>query len=427
MGRQVGVGYGQGVVLTYSFPDSKNAFAPNYGEGERGGFFELLSVEKAAVRSALLEWSSVANLTFQEVEDGQDLVGELRFAVTSNAGDEAAHAYLPETYGDPEDGDVWFKDGSWHENLDARIKKGSYDYLVVLHEIGHAIGLEHSFEAPQKLQGAYDHFAYTIMSYSASAWSDSNYASFYPTTPMYYDLVNIQGMYGRGVHNSGNTVYTYRDGKKYWQTIDDTGGTDTIVHKGDDKAIIDLNVKHWSAFGRKIEFSSNSTKSTVAIGPDTFIENVTGGAGKDKIIGNSLANILAGGKGKDVLTGGEGPDSFLFNVKPAAGNIDTIRDFTVGQDIIRLAHKVFDALSPGALTADAFDTHFDYAGASSPTTARQSPCSTARRRSTRATCWWCEPGRRVLGGGRASSSRLEFGRRVTQWSARATEAVGGSS
>ena len=179
---------------------------------------------------------------------------------------------------------------------------------------------------------------------------------------MYYDLVNIQGMYGRGVHNPGNTVYTYRDGKKYWQTIDDTGGTDTIVHKGNDKAIIDLNVGHWSALGRKIEFNNSSTKWTVAIGPDTFIENATGGAGKDKIIGNSLANTLAGGKGKDVLTGGEGPDSFLFNAKPSSGNIDTIRDFTVGQDIIRLAQKVFDALSPGALTAEAFDTHFDYAG-----------------------------------------------------------------
>ena len=242
------------------------------------------------------------------------------------------------------------------------IKEGSYDYLTILHEVGHAIGLEHSFEEPQKIQKAYDHYAYTIMSYSASPWSNSNYASFYPTTPMYYDLVNIQGIYGRGVHNPGDTVYKYKDGKNYWETIDDTGGTDTIIHKGSDKAIIDLNVMHWSDLGNTIDFNHGSTKSTVAIGPETFIENATGGAGKDKIIGNSLSNVLAGGEGKDNLTGGEGTDSFLFDVKPSSGNADTISDFTLGQDIIRLAHKVFGALSLGAVTADAFDAHFDYAG-----------------------------------------------------------------
>ena len=91
---------------------------------------------------------------------------------------------------------------------------------------------------------AFDSYAFTIMSYSATPGSNDNYASFYPTTPMYYDLVNIQGMYGRGIHNPGNTVYTYKDGKNYWQTIDDTGGIDTIVHKGGDKAVIDLNVGH---------------------------------------------------------------------------------------------------------------------------------------------------------------------------------------
>ena len=41
---------------------------------------------------------------------------------------------------------------------------------------------------------------------------------------------------------------------------------------------------------------------------------------------------------------------FLFDVKLTRANLDTIRDFTVGQDIIRLAHKVFGALGVGAVT-----------------------------------------------------------------------------
>jgi serralysin len=200
------------------------------------------------------------------------------------------------------------------------------------------------------------------MSYSATPGSSSNYASFYPTTPMYYDLVNIQGIYGRGVHNPGDTTYTYKDGKNYWQTIDDSGGIDTIVRKGIGKATIDLNVGQWSDLGRSIDFDSGSTKSTVMIGPDTLIENATGGSGKDKIIGNDAANILSGGEGRDKLTGGGGGDGFLFNAKLAGGNVDTVTDFADGLDIIRVSHKVFDALSFGAVTAEEFAAHFDYAG-----------------------------------------------------------------
>jgi Ca2+-binding RTX toxin-like protein len=84
------------------------------------------------------------------------------------------------------------------------------------------------------------------------------------------------------------------------------------------------------------------------IGPGTTIENAVGGAGKDKIFGNGLANVLSGGGGRDSLIGGLGQDWFQFDVKPVTGNLDTVSDFTGGQDIIRLARKVFDALSLGA-------------------------------------------------------------------------------
>lgn len=356
-GVKWGVGYGVPVVLTYSFPSGKAWFVDGYAEYQ--SWYALNSPEKSAVRAALTEWASVANLKFVKVADGENLVGELRFAITDNAGKEAAHAYFPST--SPSAGDVWFKNGGWHKNLKAEIKKGSYDYLVVLHEIGHAVGLKHPFEEPQKLQKAYDHYAYTIMSYSAYPFSGGdNYASFYPTTPMYYDLVNIQGMYGRGVHNPGNTVYIYKDGKKYWETIDDSGGIDTIVHKGETKAVIDLNIGGWSTLGKAIKFSVGSTKKTVAIGPGTVIENATGGKGKDILIGNDVANVLSGGKGKDVLTGGGAGDTFLFTAKLGSRNADTIKDFVSGVDRIALKQKVAKALDKGVVSAEAFEKHFDY-------------------------------------------------------------------
>jgi Ca2+-binding RTX toxin-like protein len=48
-----------------------------------------------------------------------------------------------------------------------------------------------------------------------------------------------------------------------------------------------------------------------AAGADTLagIENILTGAGNDELIGNNLANVLAGGSGDDVLQGGAGNDS----------------------------------------------------------------------------------------------------------------------
>jgi serralysin len=356
-----GGAYGTGVALTFSFPNDKNAFISPYGDlssSENKALFELTAVEKAAVRDALAEWAAVANISFTEVGDGLSVVGDLRFAVTDNAGHEAAHAYYPGDY--PEGGDVWFRNGAWHDQADRGIAKGSYDYLTILHEIGHAIGLKHSFEGPgPKIGKAFDSYAYTIMSYSASPDGDG-YASFYPTTPMYFDLVAIQGMYGRGVHNPGDNVYAFGSGNRYWQTIDDSGGIDTIVHEGKAKAVIDLNVGHWSDLGKSIEFSSGSMKWTVMIGPETLIENATGGRGEDKLIGNDSANVLAGGSGKDKLTGGGGSDTFVFGAKLKKGNRDKIKDFAAGEDLIQVDHKLVKALDTGAVTAAAFSDHFTY-------------------------------------------------------------------
>jgi Ca2+-binding RTX toxin-like protein len=70
------------------------------------------------------------------------------------------------------------------------------------------------------------------------------------------------------------------------------------------------------------------------------------------IAGNSAANVLAGGQGLDRLTGGAGADTFVFNTGlNAATNRDTITDFSVADDTIKLENavfKAFAALAPGA-------------------------------------------------------------------------------
>jgi hypothetical protein len=85
--------------------------------------------------------------------------------------------------------------------------------------------------------------------------------------------------------------------------------------------------------------------------------NGTGNALNNAIIGNGVSNIINGRFGNDTLTGGAGADFFVFNSTPnSASNRDTITDFNVADDTIRLDHLTYTALGVGALTAGAFNT-----------------------------------------------------------------------
>ena len=268
-GYKWGGGLGTGVTLTYSFPSAPVAYFQNgYSEANGAGWFPLTAVERGVIVAALNLWSSYANIRFAQTVDTQTTVGELRFAYTNTVGNtEAGHAYYPG--GTPKAGDVWFSPSVF--NLDrAAMPRGGYDWNTVLHEIGHAIGLEHPFEGQTQLPRSLDNYLYSIMSYTASPWSvfKDNYASFYPTTPMYYDLLALQQMYGKNLTaNGGNSVYTFVDGARYWQAINDASGFDTITYTGVESSSIDLRAGTFSALSETIFFTSASTRKTVTIGP----------------------------------------------------------------------------------------------------------------------------------------------------------------
>jgi len=103
--------------------------------------------------------------------------------------------------------------------------------------------------------------------------------------------------------------------------------------------------------------ASNATVTVNGIAEDTVrnIENVYGGSANDKLTGDSLANLLAGGGGKDALKGAAGADIFLFNTAlNFSTNLDHVVDFT-SADTIELDNAVFSGLTTtGVLSASAF-------------------------------------------------------------------------
>lgn len=320
-----GSGTSTGVItISYSFPFSDQAAywstASNGGYGPEGGadapwdaeFASLNDQQKAAVRDALELWSNVANIAFEEVTETTSNVGTLRFGFTSYEMEgSAAYAYLPSDA--PIGGDVWI---SSNDVTSTAWSPGSFNFQTLVHEIGHALGLKHPFDdsgSGTVLAAGEDYYGNSVMSYSAWNGDQNSSINFETTTPMYYDILTIQYLYGANTNfNAGATTYSYADGQNYYETIWDGGGTDTIVFTGAGAALIDLRAGQWSQLGNPLNVTSNgediSQRDTVRIAEGVTIENATGGSGNDTITGNDADNAITGGGGSDSIVAGLGSD-----------------------------------------------------------------------------------------------------------------------
>ena len=139
-GTKWGGGPGSGFSLTYSFP-MVEVSDPSYSpDNEWSSWRALTDTQIVQTRAALQEWSNVANIALSETTETSTNVGDIRFAQFSGSAFEAAHAYLPGRSAAA--GDVWL-------NFDAATNTnptpGTYGFYTLLHEIGHALGLKHSF------------------------------------------------------------------------------------------------------------------------------------------------------------------------------------------------------------------------------------------------------------------------------------------
>ena len=230
---------------------------------------------------------------------------------------------------------------------------------IVLHELGHTLGLTHVNGLPSSL----DYSQYTIMSYVSLDADEFEIGGGEPLTPMALDIALLQARYGATAANTGDTHYSLnlagvdtdgsdgavQNGSGYI-CIWDSGGTDTLVLAGATPALLNLNaatlqtgamtgdladvigdVVATSAIfaglraDAKAEitdpartaggfFSSLLAGDHRAAGGYTIasgarIEAASGGGGGDLIIGNQWANTLAGNGGADNLYGGSGADS----------------------------------------------------------------------------------------------------------------------
>ena len=163
---------------------------------------------------------------------------------------------------------------------------------------------------------------------------------------------NLYSGSGNDSVNSGDGADLIIGGKGGGNDSYDGGkGIDTLKYTSATAAItVDL------AKGSARSIAGNDA---AGIGIDKLkgIENIISGSYADMLTGSKDANVIdagagddtiGGGLGKDTLTGGAGVDQFVFSMKPAANNIDTITDFEVGVDKLVLSKKIFAKLAGAA-------------------------------------------------------------------------------
>jgi hypothetical protein len=289
-------------ILTFSFNinDDRDALG-NIIPGPGGAWTPALI---DAVNRALGEWSKVANINFQNIASGNyyfQSSADLALTLTGNdlqaavgavglgvfpdpdyaAGLRDLAGYSAAEYPNPA-GDV-FLDNFYpaFQFLSA----GGKGFSIVLHEIGHALGLKHPHDGGGNSKPTFEQLGiaasdtarWTVMSYNDN--TNSSQSAGNDASPMPLDILAIQQIYGANMsYHAGDDVYQFQysalqNGR--YTTIWDAGGTDTVdasnyLYFGEAKLTIDLRpgIGYFESAAAKDAFT--------AIAYNVIIENATG-------------------------------------------------------------------------------------------------------------------------------------------------------
>jgi Ca2+-binding RTX toxin-like protein len=178
---------------------------------------------------------------------------------------------------------------------------------------------------------------------------------------------NIEKLYLLGSTSGafGNALSNFIYGNALSNVIDGGGGADRLYGgNGNDEYYLDSSGDLVFETTAGAAGGSDTVHTSVNHILGTNFENLeltglgntkgTGNTQANFIFGNSGSNFIDGKAGSDNLTGGGGIDNFVFTTGLGASNIDTVNDFTVVDDTIRLENAIFAALPVGYLAVAAF-------------------------------------------------------------------------
>ena len=306
---------GTPITLTYSFLTA----APVAGSEGGSGFSSFNAQQQQTVRDLFYVLQQQTGLAFAEVAgDG----GQIRFGVNQQA-NTRGYSFLPDTYkGDARAGDVWLD----VETINL-ISPGQEGYYVLLHELAHALGLQHPLKESDR-SGAtvlLDELA-TPTNTLMLDLSFAETTGLWPTWFGSFDLQALRALYGTRAYASGNDTYSVKDATNSMTIVDD-GGMDTLDASNVSVSVsIDLRAGKSSSIGMDTDGTSKFNNLAIAAG--SLIENVMGSPFDDVIIGNAQNNQVTFMGGNDIVDGQGGVD--LIRLWNTSKEFTVVKDTTTG-------------------------------------------------------------------------------------------------
>ena len=276
--------------LTYSFKDEAQSY--EY-EDNRDGITPLSVKAREAIHEIMSYASSLLGIS---ITYSANEVGDI--AIASKSMDELTlgYSYMPGSSVKNSAGDIFINSAFG----DTDYKKGGMAYATVLHELGHALGLDHPFGDGEFAGITVNE---TIMSYNRYVGHDSftakNYSIYSYTSFQEADISALRYLYSAAYSDADDTYmlanelfsevisgYTTPISQNI-HTINDDGGNDTINLSGiNGSSFIDLSLSEQSVVVHgSVRHYLNFTSSSI-------IENIVGSNHNDTFILNSAHNTI---------------------------------------------------------------------------------------------------------------------------------------